>query len=399
MKATIQSTARRRPRRAAPATEVMTRHLSLAALAVACLSAGCAKKNEAVHEEVRPVRAAVVGASNGTVGATYSGEIQARYESKLGFQTSGRIVARLVEVGSAVKRGQPLMRLDPAQETLHVVAAVADVDAAKSRVAQNRIDLQRTEQLLTRHFASQAEVDQARLALSQSESQLQSAQAQQQIKVNQRGYTTLLADRDGVVTTIAAEAGQVVSPGQAVVTVAADGEREVVVSIAESRVDELRRARSLQVSVWAQPGKSYAGSLRELAPDTDSLTRTYSARIAVRNPDAGLRLGMTASVLAADVDGASAIRLPLTAIYDKDGQPLVWVLNPQTTQVGTRAVKLGAVQNDQVIVTSGLAAGETVVTAGVHMLVAGQKDRTVDSTGPAATAAGAATEVALKDKP
>lgn len=389
MKATMQTNAQRRDRPVDHPQRAMTRRFSLVALAVACLAAGCAKKHEAVHEEVRPVRATMVGASSGTIGATYSGEVQARYESKLGFQTSGRIVARLVEVGSAVKRGQPLMRLDPAQETLHVVAAEADVDAARSRVAQNRIDLQRTEQLLTRHFASQAEVDQARLALSQSESQLQAALAQQQIKVNQRGYTTLLADRDGVVTAIAAEAGQVVSPGQAVVTVAADGEREVVVSIAESRVDELRRAKSLQVSVWAQPGKSYAGSLRELAPDTDSVTRTYSARIAVKNPDAALRLGMTASVLAADVDGESAIRLPLTAIYNKNGRPLVWVLNPQTEQVGTRAVQLGAVQNDQVIVTGGLATGETVVTAGVHMLVAGQKVKTV----------GALTEIALKDKP
>lgn len=399
MKATSRSTPEAASGRADHTTRAMTRRMSLVALAVACLAAGCAKKAETVHEEVRPVRATVVGASSGSVGATYSGEIQARYESKLGFQTSGRIVARLVEVGSAVRRGQPLMRLDPAQETLHVVAAVADVDAAKSRVAQNRIDLQRTEQLLARNFASQAEVDQARLALSQSESQLQAALAQQQIKVNQRGYTTLLADRDGVVTAIAAEAGQVVSPGQAVVTLAADGEREVVVSIAESRVDELRRAKSLQVTVWAQPGKSYAGSLRELAPNTDSVTRTYSARIAVKNPDAGLRLGMTASVLAADVDGASAIRLPLTAIYDKDGQPLVWVLNPQTAQVATRVVKLGAVQNDQVIVISGLVAGETVVTAGVHMLVAGQKVKTVESTSSAAKATGAATQVALKDKP
>jgi RND family efflux transporter MFP subunit len=385
---------------------------SLIALAVL---AGCGHKQEATHEEVRPVRSAVVGASGGSVGATWSGAIQARYESKLGFQTSGRVVARLVEVGSAVKRGQPLMRLDPAQETLHVVAAGADVDGAQSRVAQNRIDLQRTEQLLARNFASPAEVEQQRLALTQSESQLKTALAQQQIKVNQRGYTTLSADRDGVVTAIAAEAGQVVSPGQAVVTVAADGEREVVVSIAESRVDELKHAKSLQVSVWAQPGKRYAGVLRELAPDTDSVTRTYSARITVKQPDAALRLGMTASVFAADIDGSSAIRLPLTAIYNKDGQPLVWVIDAQTTQVSTRAVKLGAVQNDQVVVAGGLAHGETVVTAGVHMLHAGQKVKTAASAeavktaesttavktteSTTATGVAAATEVATKGQP
>ncbi len=354
--------------------------LTLGALLGASLAAAaCAPKQDAVHEDVRPVKSAVVGQSNGSVGASYSGEVRARYESKLGFQTSGKVVARLVEVGSHVKRGQVLMRLDPAQESLHVVAAVADVDAARSRVAQNRVDLQRTEQLLGRQFASQAEVDQQKLALAQSESQLKAALAQQSIKVNQRGYTDLVADRDGLVTAISAEGGQVVSPGQAVVTVAADGEREVVISIAEARVDELRRAKSLQVSAWARRGKTYSGTLRELAPDTDSVTRTYSARIAVKDADAGLMLGMTASVFAADVDGERAIRLPLTAVLDKGGQPLVWVIDEKSSQVAARPVTLGSAQDDSVLIASGLQGGETVVTAGVHMLHTGQKMKTVSA--------------------
>ena len=346
------------------------------------LSAGCGRKDEPVREEIRPVRSIVAGASSGSVGATYSGQVHARYESKLGFQASGRVVARLVEVGSRVKRGQPLMRLDPAQEALQVVAASASVDAARNRVAQNRVDLQRTEQLQARKFASQAEVDQQRLALAEAESQLRSAAAQQQIRVNQRGYTELVADRDGVVVALNAEAGQVVSAGQQVVTVAADGEREVLVSIPESRVDELRKARALHITIWAQPGKRYQGALRELAPDADSVTRTYSARIAVKDADSALMLGMTASVLAPDVEGSNTIRVPLTAIYNKEGQPLVWVVDAATSQVATRPVQLGSAHNDSVIVTGGLAGGETVVTAGVHMLHAGQKVKTADAGGP-----------------
>ncbi len=347
-------------------------------LGASLLATACGPAPKPANEDIRPVRSLVVGESRGTVGASYSGEVRARQESKLGFETSGRVVARLVDVGSRVKRGQVLMRLDPAQESLHLVAAVADVEAARSRVAQNRVDLQRTEQLLARQFASQAELDQQRLALQQSESQLKAALAQQSIKVNQRGYTTLVADRDGVVTAIGAEAGQVVSPGQAVVTVAADGEREVLISIPESRVDELRRAKSLQVSAWARRGKVYAGMLRELAPDTDSVTRTYAARITVKDADAALMLGMTASVFAADVDGQSAIRLPLTAIHDRGGQPQVWVIDAKTSQVAARAVTLGSAQDDSVLIASGLAGGETVVTAGVHMLYAGQKVKPAD---------------------
>ena len=345
----------------------------LALLGAALLAGGCAPREEAAHEEIRPVRSVVAGESGGSVGATYSGQVQARYESKLGFQASGRIVARLVEIGTHVRRGQPLMRLDPAQEALQVVAATASVDAARSRVAQNRVDLQRTEQLLARKFASQAEVDQQRLALAESESQLRSALAQQQIRVNQRGYTELVADRDGVVTAISAESGQVVSAGQQVITLAADGEREVLVSVPESRIDELRRAKRLEVSLWARPGQRYEGALRELAPDADSVTRTYAARIAVKGADAGLVLGMTASVFVPDVEGRSAIRLPLAAIHHREGKPMVWVVDAASARVALRPVELGSAHNDSVLIAGGLEGGETVVTAGVHMLHDGQK--------------------------
>lgn len=351
-----------------------TRSLRLPLLiALLPLAAACSRPEAPVHKDIRPVRSIVVGASNGSVGATYSGEVLARYESRLGFQISGRIASRLVEVGSQVKRGQPLMQLAAEQETLHVVSASADVDTAQSRVTQSRIDLARTERLFSQGFVSQAKLDDQRLALTQTEMQLKSALAQQQIRQIQRGYGTLVADRDGVVTAIAAEAGQVVSAGQQVVTVAADGEREVLVSIPESRVDELRQAKSLQISFWAQPGKTFHGSVRELAPGVDSVTRTYAARITILGADGTLRLGMTASVHAADIEGSTAIRLPLTAIYNKDGQALVWVVDEKTSKVATRAVKLGAAHNDSVLVAQGLSGGEQVVTAGVNMLHQGQK--------------------------
>ncbi|NNG22976.1 efflux RND transporter periplasmic adaptor subunit [Massilia sp. ML15P13] len=343
-------------------------------MSAAAVMTGCSPAPSAKHEEVRPVRAVVAGQSAGTVGASYSGEIRARYESRLGFRTGGKIVARMVDVGSHVKRGQPLLQLDAAQETLQLASAGAGVDAARSRVAQAKVDVQRTEQLLDRQFASRAELDHQRLALQQAEAQLRAALAQQQLTVNQRGYTTLVADRDGVVSALAVETGQVVAAGQVVVTLAADGEREVAISIPESRVGELRTSSKLQVSVWAYPGRTWSGSLRELAPDTDSVTRTYSARIAIADPDPQLlRLGMTASVLAPDVDGKRAIRLPLTSVVDHGAKRTVWIVDPKSGRVAAREVKLGSAQDDSVLVTSGLEGGEIVVSAGVHMLQPNQK--------------------------
>jgi multidrug efflux system membrane fusion protein len=349
-------------------------HWGTVPLAAVIVLSACKRAEPEPYEEVRPVRTMVARQDAGSVGAAYSGEIVARYESQLGFRTTGKVAARLVDVGSVVKRGQALMRLDPEQEALRVVSAGADVDAAKSRVAQARTDLQRTEQLLSRQFASPAELDQQKLALDQAEAQLRSASAQRDASANQRSYTVLTADRDGVVTAIGAEAGQVVAAGQSVVTVAADGEREVAISIPEARVDELRQAKLMQVSVWAHPGRTWTGVLRELAPGTDRVTRTYSARISIRGADPVLlRLGMTASVFARDVDGASAIRVPLTAVVDQDGKRQVWVVDPKTSRVALHSVALGSPQDDTVLVTGGLVGGEMVVSAGVHMLQPGQR--------------------------
>ncbi|MBY4730103.1 efflux RND transporter periplasmic adaptor subunit [Cupriavidus pauculus] len=356
----------------------------LTIIAAASLLAACTEKPASEPSDVRPVRTVVVGRSNGTIGANYSGEIRARYESQLGFRTAGKIVARMVEVGSHVKRGQPLLQLDPTQEALQVAAAGAEADAARSRVAQARVDVKRTEQLLAQNFASQAELDQQRLVLSQAEAQLRSAQARQQLNANMRGFTTLVADRDGVVSAINAEAGQVVAAGQSIVTVAADGEREVSISVPESRVDELRKAQRLTITVWAHPEKSWNGKLRELAPDADSVTRTYSARISILDADADadpslLRLGMTASVMVPDADGSAALRVPLTAVVDHERSRQVWVVDPKTSRVSAREVKLGAAQNDSVMVVSGLTAGETVVSAGVHMLQPGQQVKVAEA--------------------
>jgi len=353
---------------------------------LAALSAGCSRPPPPAPVDARPVRSMIVHTTDAANGATYAGQILARHESRLGFQTSGRVTARLVEVGQPVRRGQPLMRLDPAQESLHLASANAQVEGAQSRVDELRTDVARTEQLLARQFASQAELDRQRAALAEAVSQLDSARAQREVRLNQRGYTELRADRDGVVTAIAAEAGQVVSPGQPVVTVAAHGEREVLVSVPESRVHELREARSLEVSVWARPGRRYRGVLRELAPDADSVTRTYAARVSIKDADAALMLGMTATVHAPDAGHAQAIRLPLAAVHNRDGQPLVWVV--QGEQVRARPVTLAGAARDGVLVASGLADGERVVTAGAHLLHDGQR------VAPAPAPAGEGTAVA-----
>jgi membrane fusion protein, multidrug efflux system len=343
-----------------------------------CLGlAGCGQEKREPEPDVRPVRTLAVSRSADSVGATYSGEIRARYESKLGFKVSGKVSARLVEVGSQVKPGQALLRLDSQDAALSAASAQAETEAARIKLEQNKIDLERGERLFGEKFISKSALDQYRLAYDTALLQLRSAQAQQNLARNQHAYTVLTADRAGVVTAIDVEAGHVVAAGQTVLTLAAEGEREVLVSVPESRVEELRTAKSMTVSTWANPQRAYAARLRELAPDTDKATRTYAARIAIGEPDAAIRLGMTASVRIPSIEAASAIRVPLTAIYNKAGESLVWVVDSTASTVATRPVRLAAVHKDSVLVAEGLQEGEVVVTAGVNMLYPGQKVKTL----------------------
>jgi membrane fusion protein, multidrug efflux system len=355
-----------------------TTAIATALTAVLPLLAGCSNDHVQI-EDVRPVRTLTIGPPSIAAAANYSGEIKARHEAVLGFMVSGRIQQRLVEVGDSVKAGTPLLRLDPTDTALNAQAALAQVNSARSSLAQNRNDLARYEALAQKNYVGKSDLEKARLALANAEQSLKAAEANYRVAANQTGYTTLKANVDGVVTAIDADVGRVVQAGQVVIRIAEHGERELLVSVPESRVDELRNARALSVEMWADSTHRYAGRLRELAPDTDSVTRTYAARISVLDADAAVGLGMTAKLLV-DLSAAGDTRkLPLTAIFDPDGAPRVWVVDPKTSRVSPRPVTLAQMQKNAVLIGSGLSDNDIVVTAGVNLLHDGQQVRVVDA--------------------
>jgi len=343
-----------------------------APLALAVALAACAQP-QATEEAARPVRVQVIAESGARQAASYAGEIRARREDALGFQVAGRVQRRFVEVGQHVTSGTQLMQLDPVDATLNTRAYRAALDTAKSQLAQTQVDHRRHEALAAKRYIGPAELEKSRLSLQTAQESLNSAEANFRIAQNQQAYTTLRATADGVVTAIEVEAGQVVQAGQVTVRIAEDGERELVTSVPESRVAELRTAESLEIELWADSGRRYAGRLRELAPDTDDVTRTYAAKISVLDADDAVQLGMTARLEVTLPGTPGVYRLPLTAINDTDGTPRVWTVEPKTSRVATKAVVVAHVARDSVLVSEGLADGDIVVTAGAHLLHPGQK--------------------------
>lgn len=345
----------------------------LLALALAACSG-----EEPTAEDVRLVRTTKVAAGPDDSQSDYSGEVRARYESTAAFRIGGRVAERRVQAGDRVRKGQVLATLDSADSALNAASARAQLESLRSEHAQAELDFERATRLYEQRFVSRAEFDRDRVQLDSTRGRLAAAQASYSLAANQHAYTQLLAPWDGVVTAMHVEAGQVVSAGQAAASIAADGEREVVIGVPESRLEELRDASSLGIELWARPGRRYVGRVREVAPMTDGATRQYTARISIVDPDDAIDLGMTARVQLAIPRLAATHRLPLTALYQKGGRSFVWVVSPDTARVQLRAVQVADVSENAVVVGAGLKDGESVVTAGVNLLFEGQKVRLAD---------------------
>lgn len=347
--------------------------LLFAALVLA-LSA-CGKESAPPANIERPALTQVVGALASDSFHVYSGEIRARHEIALGFRVGGKITQRLVDAGAVVKAGQVLARLDSADAGLQAGSADAQYQLAEAEVKRYRL-------LLSKNFVSQS-------ALDAKEAALRSLSAQAILARNQSAYTTLVAEHAGVVMATLAEVGQVVSAGQTVIKLAQDGEREVAIAIPESQFAELKVGMKAEVSLWGEGSENYqrVGRLRELSPAADAASRTYAARVSL--PDGAAPLGMTAQVRFPVKSGeeknaesgsgdplknktAGKLLVPLTAIFQQGDKAAVWIVAADHS-VSLRPVQVAGYRDDGAVIASGIAAGERIVSAGVHKLNAGEK--------------------------
>lgn len=345
-------------------------------LGAAIVLSACSRPVEQA-DEIRPVRTMMVEAGQVEGVAEFSGEVRARIESQLGFRVPGKIVARKVEIGDAVKRGQVLMELDPQDLRLAAMQAGAALKAAESNRDLARAELLRYRELREKNYVSEAVLDARRTAAEAAQASYEQALAAYRTQSNQAGYTTLLADADGVVTGVEAEVGQVVAAGAPVVRVARVGEKEVVVGIPEGGLQSLRQASEVRVHVWALPDRRFTGRVREIAPVADPATRTYTAKIAIPDAPPQVRLGMSAYVTIHGISEQYGIRLPLTALFRRNEESAVWVVeNGSVRAVPVRVV--GSAGND-VLVSGALAPGQVVVTAGANLLQPGQKVKILGS--------------------
>ena len=348
-------------------------HLAVCLLPLAL--AGCGEPADHDDPRTRPplVRVATVERAEASSRA-FTGVVVARTQSDLGFRVSGKILARLVETGQSVKRGQLLLRLDPADLTLQAQSQQRAVDAARARAKKATNDLARYRGLVASGAVSAAEFDQINAAAEAARADLSAAQAQANVAQNATGYAGLLADADGVVVETLAEPGQVVSAGQVVIRLARAGQREARVQLPET----LRPAVGSEALAtrYGSESQPVTATLRLLSDAADATTRTFEARYVLNGALANAPLGSTVTLHIADGKLPNQVmQVPLASLYDPGKGPGVWQISGQPAKVSWRSVQVLGLSDDAAQVSGNLQPGEKVVALGAHLLHDGEAVR------------------------
>jgi len=310
----------------------------------------------------------------------WPGEIRAREEAALSFRVGGKLLRREVDAGQRVRRGQRLAQLDVADFALQVEAAQAQYTAAEADLKRAQDEYARYAALADGQLISHSLLDAQATALKAAQSQRDAAHASLDVARNQAAYAELTAPADGVIATRLAEAGQVIAAGQPVYVLASDGAREVAIALPERDITGFSIGQSVEVELWNQPGTRWQGTIRELAAAADPQTRTWAARVSLP-PEAlaTVELGQSARVLA--TGGAQkTLQVPLAAIQPgaTPTDTTVWVVNPTTQTVESRAVTPGTFGSQSVPILNGLGPDDWIVAAGGHLLHEGMPVIAVD---------------------
>lgn len=352
--------------------------LGLLGLLAVSVSACSEAKTEPVAT-VRPVKVVEIAKADAARELQYSGSVKARTEMNQGFRVAGKIVERLVDIGDRVNPGDVLARIDATDYALAVNTAEANLMAAEKQVETVRLTQSRAQELFGKKFASQAQVDEAQLGYQQAIAARDAAASSLQQAKNQVAYTELKTDRKGIVTAISADTGQVVGVGTPVALVAIDGEKEIQIAVPETDISHFKQGQAVKVGFWTDDQLRLTGKVREVAGSADLQSRTFSVRISL-DDDPRVLLGMTATVEAAVATTRPLASVPLQALAEKDGKPIVWVADRDTSTVHARAITVADFAPDGVRVAQGLQPGDLVVAAGTQFMTENLKVKLPDAT-------------------
>lgn len=303
---------------------------------------------------------------------TVTGVIAAQIQADLGFRLSGKISDCYVDIGDHVTADQVLAKLDPVEQQADVDSAKAGVRSAEALLAQNGASLERFKSLVERGNATRHDYDQAVAAYRMAQGALDQARAQLASAQDQLSFTKLQAGASGIIVARNIYPGQVVAQAQPAFVLAQDGPRDAVFNIYEWALTNVAFDKGLSISTVTDSSIKTEGDVREISAAVDPNTMTVTVRVGLRETPPAMSLGSVVNGRA-PMKAQKVFLLPWGALFEIDGKPAVWVVDPKTGTVSLKPVTIDRYTRDKIAVTGDLAPGQPVVFAGGQMLRPGQK--------------------------
>jgi membrane fusion protein, multidrug efflux system len=352
---------------------------ALIAITLPAALASCGAEPEAAASpEGRPVRTVVAEKREAGTPIVLTGRIEAEDEVTLAFRISGRLLENSLRLGDRLEAGQVVARLEAQNELNALRTAQANLAAAQGQLTQARNHFERQDTLLRDGWTTRANHDQATQALQTARSQVEAAEAELKVAHDLVGFTELKADAPGIVTATGPRAGEVVQVGQMILKVARQGGRDAVFDVSAQVMRSVPGDPEVTVTLTDDPSVTAQGRVREVGPQANPVTRTFTVKVGLSDPPAAMRLGATVTGRV-QREALATIEIPATALTKVNRQPAVWIVDPASRAVSIRNVDVLRYDPALVAISGGLDVGEIVVTAGVQALHPGQKVRLLGS--------------------
>ncbi|HEY9504136.1 MAG TPA: efflux RND transporter periplasmic adaptor subunit, partial [Pyrinomonadaceae bacterium] len=346
-----------------------------------------------------------------------SGSLAGDQQTDVAPQASGKVVAVSVEIGSYVRRGQVMVRLDGTELKLKVDQAAAQVEQAKASVRQaeekiglrsnqsfdpDRVaevnaarvaldladkNLRRAEKLIESGDVSRSFYDEQRSHRDQLKEQYDAALAQARqnyaavvvartnvanteaalaLARKNLSYTDILAPIDGSVVERTADLGEYVSPQQKVVTLVRTNPLRIRIDIPEQAIPNVQVGQSVSITTSAWPDKNFAGKVARIAPNVSAQSRTLTVEAEIDNSSGALKPGQFATVRILQPRPVAAVLVPQRSVVTETGVSRLFVIKDGHAE--QRLVQIGQTEGDLVVIKNGVAVDEVVATSNLEQL-------------------------------
>jgi RND family efflux transporter MFP subunit len=301
----------------------------------------------------------------------YVGSLRSLNSTAIQPQVEGQITNIFVTSGDFVRRGAPLLQIDPQRQQAAVSSQEADRASKDANVAFARQQANRAAQLFAAGAISRQEMEQADTNLRTAEADLASLQAQVQQQQVQLRYFTITAPTDGFVGDVPVRVGNQVTPQTILTTIDQNRALEVYVSVPVDRAPDLKNGLPLQV-LGSRSDTLAESSVSFISNHVDDATQTLLVKGQVRSLDGALRSSqfVRARIVWRTTEG---LLIPVTAVSRINGAFFGFVAEEVDgrTVARQRSLRVGAIVGDSYTVLSGIKAGEQVVVSGVQKLIDG----------------------------